>query len=57
MSHLKSPEVVEGVKRKVVSQDDETLLVLQDIRMQLKILNLHMSLINDVQIENGDIDE
>lgn len=57
MSNFKSPEIVEGVKRKVVSQDDETLLVLQDIRTQLKILNLHMAMINDVHIENGDIDE
>lgn len=56
MSHLKSPEVIEGVKRKVVSQDDESLLVLQDIRTELKILNLHLSIINDMQIDDGDID-
>lgn len=46
-----------GAKASVSAHDEAILQVNQDMKDELKKLNFHLSLINDVQLDDGDFDE
>lgn len=47
----------EGVRLDGLTSDERVLAVLQGIHFQLEILNKHMSLITDTEIEAVDLDD
>lgn len=51
------PIVLEDSNRSVSTHDSEMLQTTKEIKGELKKLNIHMGLINDLSIDNGDIDE
>jgi hypothetical protein len=51
------PIDTEGAKRSVSSHDEAILQVNQDIKSELQKLVFHMGLMNDLQIDDGDLDD
>lgn len=51
------PIVLEDSNRSVSTHDSEILQTNKDIKNELKKLNMHMGLVNDLCIDDGDIDE
>ena len=56
MSHLKSPETLEGGQRKVETADRNAEELLELILKELKKMNLHFSLLTDEHITNEEIE-
>jgi len=56
MTYLKNPEKVEGGQREVITSDDNTQDLLEQILKELKKLNLHLSLLTDENITNKEIE-
>jgi hypothetical protein len=51
------PIILENSNPSVSTHDEEMLQTTLEIKGELKKLNIHMGLINDMTIDNGDIDE
>ena len=56
MSYLKNPEKVKGGQREVVTSDDNTQELLENILKELKKMNLYLTLMTDEFITNEEID-
>jgi len=57
MSHLKTPEIVTGARRYAVVQDEANLQILQAILVEMKMMNVHLSILSDLSIEASDFDQ
>jgi hypothetical protein len=56
MTRVLMPQSEEGNQKEVKTSDIEVKQLLVDVLAQLKILNFHMSLITDMQIEKGEVE-
>ena len=56
MTYQPSPNVLEGNKIQTEVSDDDVISLLGQILKELKIMNLHLSLMTDNQINKTDIE-
>ena len=57
MSHVSSPKTNAGGRSQVASSDSESQDLLRDILLELRKMNIYLSAVTDIQIENDDIGE
>ena len=54
MAYQPINSVVEGGKRSILSKDDEERDILYSLLKELKVMNLHLSILTDTQITKQD---
>ena len=55
MTYKPVPITIEGNKKQVDISDDDAIQLLTEILKELKIMNLHLSLMTDINIQKQDI--
>ena len=56
MAYQPQPQQTEGDKKEAVVSDDNTQEILGEILKQLKIMNIHLSILTDTEIEKQEVD-
>ena len=55
MTYYPIPTTIEGNKKQADTSDDDAIQLLTEILKELKIMNLHLSLMTDINIQKQDI--
>lgn len=55
MAYIPNPTITQGGVAKVNSTDTTTADLLRDVLLELRKMNIHMQLITDEEIKEGDI--